>query len=145
LTKVQEEIRALFVPLYPADFHLFIPQFRWHAIVTTNFDLIVERAYDQTPARLQNLAPIFSDGDNFADKIRDPSQVIYLKLHGCITHTNDPKLPLILASERPKNMQSTGVTVNDSSATFKTGGGSVLLFSVATKSATPIFSKYFST
>jgi cold shock CspA family protein/tetratricopeptide (TPR) repeat protein len=99
LGKVQEEIRALFVPLYPADFHLLIPQFRWHAIVTTNFDLVIERAYDQTPARLQNLAPIFSDGDNFTDKIRDPSQVIYLKLHGCVSHINDPKLPLILASE----------------------------------------------
>jgi cold shock CspA family protein len=99
LAKVQEEIKDLFVPLHPADFHLLIPQFRWHAIVTTNFDLVVERAYDQCAPRLQTLAPIFSDGDNFTDKIRDPSQVIYLKLHGCISHINDPKLPLILASE----------------------------------------------
>jgi tetratricopeptide (TPR) repeat protein/cold shock CspA family protein len=99
LPKVQEAIRDLFLPLNPADFHLLIPRFRWHAIVTTNFDLVVERAYDKCDGRQQALAPIFSDGDNFIDKIRDSSQVICLKLHGCITHITDPKLPLILASE----------------------------------------------
>src|ERR1039458_4235879 len=42
------------MPFEPADFHLFIPQFRWRAIATTNFDLIVERAYASASTRLQN-------------------------------------------------------------------------------------------
>src|SRR6266404_389401 len=44
LQKVQAYIRELFVDLEPAPFHLLIPQFRWRAIVTTNYDLVVEKA-----------------------------------------------------------------------------------------------------
>lgn len=99
LPAVQQYIKELFVPLQPAPFHLLIPTFRWYAIVTTNFDLVLERAYDMCAGREQILAPTLRDGDNFSDKIRDPSQVLYLKLHGSITHVNDANLPLILASE----------------------------------------------
>ncbi len=99
LPQVQQAIRDLFYPLQPAPFHLLIPSFRWYAIVTTNYDLVVERAYDKYPAREQSLAPIYRDGDDFSHKLRDPSQVIYLKLHGCITRIDDDRLPLILATE----------------------------------------------
>jgi len=99
LTAVQEEIKKIFSPLQPAAFHELIPLFRWFAIVTTNFDLVMERAYDRCKERQQTLAPIFRDGDPFTDRLRDPGQVLYLKLHGCITHVNDEHLPLILASE----------------------------------------------
>lgn len=99
LPKVQELIKNIFFPLQPADFHQLIPLFRWYAIVTTNFDLVVERAYDRCKERQQSLAPILCDGDQFSEKLRDPSQVLYLKLHGCITHITDEHLPLILASE----------------------------------------------
>lgn len=99
LAKVQEHIKELFAPLQPASFHLLIPSFRWYAIVTTNFDLVLERAYEACPKPEQGLAPILRDGDNFSEKLRDPSQVLYLKLHGCISHTTDENLPLILASE----------------------------------------------
>ncbi|TAJ96026.1 MAG: hypothetical protein EPO31_01010 [Gammaproteobacteria bacterium] len=99
LLKVQDTIAELFRPLEPADFHLLIPSFRWHAIVTTNFDLVLERAYDKCRDREQSLAPVLRDGDNFIDRLRDLSQVLYLKLHGCITHINDESLPLIVASE----------------------------------------------
>jgi len=99
LPVVQELIKTLFFPIRPVDFHLLIPLFRWYAIVTTNYDLVLERAYDQCKERQQILAPILRDGDRFSEKLRDPSQVLYLKLHGCITHTTDENLPLILASE----------------------------------------------
>ena len=42
----QRYIHDLFAPFEPADFHLLVPQFRWRAIATTNFDLIIERAYE---------------------------------------------------------------------------------------------------
>ncbi len=45
LPDVQDFIRSVFLPLQPAGFHKLIPLFRWFAIVTTNYDLVVERAY----------------------------------------------------------------------------------------------------
>ncbi|HEX4985077.1 MAG TPA: SIR2 family protein [Burkholderiales bacterium] len=99
LLKVQECIRQIFFPLQPVHFHRLVSDFRWFSIVTTNYDLILERAYDQNAARQQTLSPILHDGDNFSERLRDPAQVVYLKLHGCITQVTDPNLPLILASE----------------------------------------------
>lgn len=89
----------LFGPLQPAYFHLLIPLFRWFSIVTTNFDLVVERAYFQSLAGLQTLSPIIQDGDRCSEVMRDSAQVPYLKLYGCISHISDPNLPLIPASE----------------------------------------------
>lgn len=99
LPAVQQAIKKVFEPLRPAGFHNLIPLFRWFAIVTTNYDLVIEQAYSECEERQQILAPILQDGDQFSEKLRDASQVIYLKLHGCITHITDPNLPLILASE----------------------------------------------
>ncbi len=99
LNEVQTFIRNQFDPLQPTDFHKLIPLFKWHSIFTTNYDLIVERSYDLVQGRLQNLAPIIRDGDNFSDAISDPNVVPYFKLHGSISTINDKSLPLILASE----------------------------------------------
>jgi hypothetical protein len=99
LSTVQSHISHLLEPLQPALFHRLIPTFRWRAIITTNYDLIVERAYDTNPERLQVLAKIIRNGDNFSEKIRDPNAVPFLKLHGCVNTINDENLPLILGSE----------------------------------------------
>lgn len=99
LTEVQVFIKDKFKNLNPADFHKLIPTFKWHAVFTTNYDLIIERAYDQVKDRLQVLYPIIRDGDKFSDAISDPNALPYFKLHGCINTINDPNLPLILASE----------------------------------------------
>jgi hypothetical protein len=99
LMEVQSFIKELFEPLLPAEFHELIPSFRWHAIITTNYDLVLERAYENQKERLQTLCPVISNDDEFSKKICDPSLLPYLKLHGCITRINDNNLPLILASE----------------------------------------------
>ena len=99
LTEVQVFIKDQFKHLQPANFHKLIPTFKWHSIFTTNYDLIVERAYDQVPERMQTLQPILRDGDQFSEAISNPDFVPYFKLHGCITVVNDKHLPLILASE----------------------------------------------
>lgn len=99
LHEVQTAIRDLFLPFLPAEFHKTISLFRWHAIITTNYDLLIERAYEDQAGRLQRLAPIIQDGDRFDEKLRDPQAVPFLKLHGCINHLADPGLPLILATE----------------------------------------------
>jgi tetratricopeptide (TPR) repeat protein len=99
LFDVQRVIRDAFDPLQPAPFHLLIPSFRWFAIVTTNYDRVVERAYDTITSRLQRLEPILREGDRILNVLRDQSALPYLKLHGCVTHISDAALPLILGSE----------------------------------------------
>lgn len=99
ITAVQVFIKDQFKNLQPANFHKLIPTFKWHSIFTTNFDLIVERAYDQVSNRVQTLYPILRDGDQFSDAISNPDVLPYFKLHGCITVVSDIHLPLILASE----------------------------------------------
>jgi hypothetical protein len=99
LPDVQDCLRTVFHPLQPAIFHKLIPLFRWFAIVTTNYDLIIERAYDAVAKRQQQLRPIIRDGDNFSAVLKDQNSLPYLKLHGCINTINDEGLPLILGSE----------------------------------------------
>lgn len=98
LIEVQEFIARKFEGLQPADFHKLIPLFRWQAIITTNYDLVVERAYQECDSPLQDLVPVVRDGDlrNATEKV---NSVPLLKVHGCVTVTRDPDLPLILASE----------------------------------------------
>jgi len=99
LSEVQHLIKELFDDLIPSDFHKLITRFRWFSIVTTNYDLVIEKAYELEVEKLQNIAALVSDGDNFSAKISDPDTVPYLKLHGSINQINVKDLPLILASE----------------------------------------------
>jgi hypothetical protein len=48
LVTTQMYINELFKNYQPAPFHKKIPKFKWVSIFTTNYDLIVERAYDMT-------------------------------------------------------------------------------------------------
>jgi hypothetical protein len=48
LIAFQKYIRDLFIDFNPTDFHLLMPTFRWRTIVSTNFDLIVKRAYQKS-------------------------------------------------------------------------------------------------
>lgn len=99
LFPVQDYIHEIFDPYNPAPFQLLIPQFKWWAIFTTNYDLLVERAYDQTVAKKQRLGKIIRDNDRFSEVLKDSSVLPFIKLHGCISVTHDENLPLILASE----------------------------------------------
>ena len=101
LSTFQSFIRDLFEPFQPADFHLLLPTFRWRAIITTNFDLIVERAYAQAPGSLQNLVKTVKDGDGLDVRLHKETHPVGLyKLHGCIDHYNDPEIPIILGNEQ---------------------------------------------
>ena len=99
LSDVQSLVHELFEPLRPAQFHHIIPSFRWHAVVTTNYDFIVERAYTANPDALQVPMKIVKDGDAARARLGDPRKVPYLKLHGCLSAIGDEELPLILSTE----------------------------------------------
>lgn len=99
--KLQEFLRERLIEFGPADFHLLIGQFRWHAIATTNYDLIVENVYDPKQKPLQELVRFVKDRQPIETMMkRAVSGVPYLKLHGCIDHYLDQEIPLILAREQ---------------------------------------------
>ena len=100
LFTVQNFIHSLFIDFYPADFHKAISEFSWPAIASTNYDLILERAYDQVQNPCQQLVVFKQDGERIEEKIRTNNSVIYLKLHGCITDTNNKDIPLILTPDQ---------------------------------------------
>ncbi|MDE3022606.1 MAG: SIR2 family protein [Pseudomonadota bacterium] len=98
LVKVQSSVRNLFIDLEPASFHLKIPTFRWRAIVTTNYDLVIEKAYAKCKNKLQDVVPVTRDGDELQRALSGQNTVPYLKLHGCINNYLDTNIPLVLDS-----------------------------------------------
>lgn len=99
LATVQDFIADLLRDLKPAPFHHLLASFKWRGIATTNYDLVIEAAYSGTE-RIQELVPILSDRDRIDEKLRHSNSLGLLKLHGCITRTHDPELPLILTTDQ---------------------------------------------
>lgn len=97
LYRVQNFIRSLLTDLQPLPHHLLIPTFRWHGIATTNYDLLIETGYSHVADRAQSLVSFLRDGEHIDERIRHEEDAIpLLKLHGCITRTEDADVPLIL-------------------------------------------------
>ncbi|MGD9852155.1 MAG: SIR2 family protein [Nitrospirales bacterium] len=100
LSTVQDLIADQFSDPQPAKHHFLLPSFRWRGIATTNYDRIVECSYEKAPNKIQQVVPFLSDEDKVDAKLRDPSCVGLLKLHGCVTRTHDESLPLILTVDQ---------------------------------------------
>lgn len=100
LFSVQEFIRNIFDDFQPARFHKVLPTFRWRGIATTNFDLVMERAYQQCAKRAQELVPFIKNGDRVDQKMRTQSSIMLVKLHGCITCIDDEDAKLILSIDQ---------------------------------------------
>lgn len=101
LSHFQKFIREIFVDYNPADFHLLIPTFRWRALATTNFDLIIERAYERSRGAVQTLVKSVKNGDLFDTRMNETTDPVgCLKLHGCIDFYTDETVPLILGQEQ---------------------------------------------
>jgi len=100
LMSVQEFIRELLTPFKPSRAHRLLPSFVWRGIATTNYDRLIELAYESEPNALQTPRVFIENGDRVDDKMRDRRAVMLLKLHGCITRTTRPECPLILTTEQ---------------------------------------------
>jgi hypothetical protein len=99
LLDVQLFVRGIYESIEPRDFHSLIPKFKWKAIVTTNYDRVIEKAYERTTDRIQTPVVLIRDGDI---RLLEESvnTVPIMKIHGCITGASDTGLPLILANEQ---------------------------------------------
>lgn len=99
LLPVQQFIADLFDGFEPNTHHKSIPLFRWKSIITTNYDLVIEKSYSQCTTPKQTLVKFIRD-ERINDKIKTTNDLPYIKLHGCITEINDEKLPLILTIDQ---------------------------------------------
>lgn len=100
LFTVQKFIADIFKDFKAAKHHLQIPLYHWHSIYTTNYDLIIEDAYDNNKNRQQILATFIKNGERINDKMVFSNSLSYSKLHGSITEINDINLPLILTPDQ---------------------------------------------
>jgi len=100
LFTVQAYIASIFDGLNPTDAHTRLTTFRWRGLATTNYDTVVEEAYQRTRLPAQKLVPFIDNTDRTDDKMRGTNSLMYLKLHGCSTRTNDAQCPLILTTDQ---------------------------------------------
>lgn len=101
MISVQGFVRDLFLPYAPASHHFMLPDFFWHAIVTTNYDLLVEQAYSKAAASKQELAIFYKDGQKIDTTLKSlVNGLPYLKLHGSIDRIDDADPSLILSKEQ---------------------------------------------
>ena len=97
---VQEYIKEIFEDYNSPTYHSLLPTFRWHSIVTTNYDTLIENIYRNTKNRTQNLVPFIDDNDRIIESLKDSNSIKYIKLHGCITRYTDVGCPLILTKDQ---------------------------------------------
>ena len=100
LFEVQDFIAVTYAPYKPTPAHRLIPTFRWRAIVTTNYDTLIEEAYHGHDSPAQKIIPIYKNINRWDSVLRDADNVPLLKLHGCITDTHDEGCPLILSTDQ---------------------------------------------
>ncbi|WP_439600723.1 SIR2 family protein [Devosia sp.] len=96
---VQAKIHELLYPVQPAPFHRLIPTFAWAGLAGTNYDLIVERAYELCAKPVQRLVTNVKDGDGSTERVGNDG-VLYVKLHGSIANHADVDPPLIASTEQ---------------------------------------------
>ena len=75
------------------------------AIFTTNYDLVLERAYQQQRNPVQTLKVLVSDAEAKGSTSL-PHEVTYYKLHGCITHYHTTCPPLVATTSQIINARS---------------------------------------
>ena len=101
LVQVQRFISETLRGLQPTQAHKLLPTFRWHGLATTNYDRLIEVAFQEAaPKELQSLIPIMRDSDNMNTALQIPDNLPLLKLHGCISQYADHSLPFVLTPDQ---------------------------------------------
>ncbi|OEK00112.1 hypothetical protein BFP97_00645 [Roseivirga sp. 4D4] len=100
LFDVQNFIADLFYEYEPSEAHCIYSTLPWKSIFTTNYDLIVERAYGSNPnSNAQDISVVYRNTPE-PQIFKTPNTLPFYKLHGCISYINDQDLPLILSTEQ---------------------------------------------
>lgn len=103
LFTVQSFIKQIFQDFQPSTAHMLLPEFRWAGLATTNYDLLVEESYRNCNLSVQTITPRIENGDKVLETQQDPNNIIFLKLHGCITRIQNVDCPLVLTRDQYSN------------------------------------------
>lgn len=79
--------------------HAALTHIRWPGMATTNYDLLVESAYSQSSAALQQPIPFIDNADRVLTGSPSDS-FVYLKLHGCVTRSTVTEPPFIITPDQ---------------------------------------------
>ena len=94
---IDSYIRGQLGGLIPSPAALTIPQIPWKAIYTTNYDQVIEKAYELADHPAQLVQPIYS---NLTPLSGLPDGFIPLyKLHGCISRIDSPGSQLAITHD----------------------------------------------
>ena len=63
LPSVQNYIREIFESFEPSPAHKRLPHFMWAGLATTNYDRLIEKAYNNERGRLQSPQAFIENGD----------------------------------------------------------------------------------
>ncbi|MFX1255984.1 MAG: SIR2 family protein [Promethearchaeota archaeon] len=124
---LDELIQGRLAGLQPTLGHFFITLFPWKAIITTNYNMVIEEAYkiaNQEGFALRNLRSLRYEGD--LDTIEENSDISLYKPHGCISLESDVKDRLIITPKdyfdsiglRPKMYKKMHSMVKENSTLF---------------------------
>jgi hypothetical protein len=113
--------------LQPTLGHYLMTLFPWKAIITTNYNMVVEEAYQQSLKQnyCKTKLDIVRNDDDLIKRNRSSNIVLY-KPHGCISLTGQVQTPLIITSKdyfdsvglRPKLYKEINSLVKECSTLF---------------------------
>ncbi|MFW9991743.1 MAG: SIR2 family protein [Candidatus Odinarchaeota archaeon] len=121
-------IRRRLAGLQPTLGHLLVTLFPWKAIITTNYNVVIEEAYRiaiRDGFSLKKLRSVFRD-DDLISIPKESSDLLLYKPHGCISAEDDGTNRLIVTSKdyfdsaglRPRMYETLNSLVKDSSTLF---------------------------
>lgn len=90
--EVESFLRDILSNLEPSPSHKMIPWFIWRAIITTNYDRLIEKAYKNESGASQYLIPIYNENDLPKVGYPNAEYVSLLKPHGCISDSQNMSL-----------------------------------------------------
>jgi len=97
---VFEEVRKVLTSFQSDGAHRALAEYCWRMIATTNYDLLIEDAYNDVKSRLQNLVKFVKDDEPVEARLQETQRPVqYLKLHGCLDYIHDSDIPPILTKE----------------------------------------------
>lgn len=97
--ELQGYIHSILKDYSAGEHHDLIAKFGWAGLCGTNYDLVIESAYDSSKNPLQRLVVSRSDGDRAVEGLGSDG-LLYVKLHGCLTEYTRIKPPLIATTEQ---------------------------------------------
>ncbi len=106
-SRVNQWLMETFEAFEPTDAHMSLPTFLWKGIATTNYDVLVEKAYDQSADGAQTLVTRYKDGQPLSSMMDAQERPLpFLKLHGCARHAHDTEAPLVLTPTSYNNHEA---------------------------------------